>query len=73
MATRGADALYLHLFKPAEGGVKMELPRKPKIKSVVSLRDGSALAYSFKDGILNVSVPFSEADSDYVVKITFRQ
>lgn len=73
VATRSADALYLHVFKLVEGGVQVELPRKPKVKSVVSLSDGVALDYSFNDGILTVSVPFSEDNSDYVVKITFRQ
>lgn len=84
--TRKDDALYLHVFQKVDGGVSVELPsaasaqlqsagknaRKLKIRSVTSLKDGSALEYTFKDGVLNVDVPFSDQDIDFVVKVLFK-
>lgn len=73
--TRRDNVLYMHVFQPKEGGAELdlsELPKKTKIRSVTSLKNGAALDYTFKNGRLTVGVPCSGQDPDFVVKVLFR-
>lgn len=70
--TRKDDVLYLHVFRNVEDGVTVELPKKTKIRSVTSLKDGAKLGYTYKDGRLVVAVPFTEQDIDAVVKVVLK-
>ena len=73
--TRRDNVLYMHVFQPKEGGAELdlsELPKKTKIRSVTSLKNGAALDYTFKNGRLTVGVPCPGQDPDFVVKVLFR-
>lgn len=76
--TRKDDVLYLHVFQSVEGGIKLDLSgleglsKRPKIRAVTSLRDGSQLQYTFKDGIMTIDADLTDADIDHVVKVSFK-
>ena len=84
VTTRRDNELYLHVFKPVEGGkIEIDFPadasKKLKVLKVQALKDGSDLPYQFKKGHLSISLPSctecedcAAAEIDYVVKVVLK-
>lgn len=66
--TRKDNTLYVHVTDKDLS--ELNLPLTCKVKSAISLNDGTIIKFKKKDGFVNLQLPDHASEIDYIIKLT---